>query len=190
MSKWREESIRCKPYFILFLNKGIACRNNSTVNTTARAAGSLPIEKPSDRLRLVLFLNPTTSKCLPWIYLRIIWFTTHCPPRLSRVIWKECVPFHGNVPRSSFQEIQFQTMHSGLHGYAHQSWTLTHSTDWFKSLPGTSLEVQWLKLCFPMQGVQVQILIQELRSHRPQGWKKQSIKEKEYCNKFIFSEDF
>ena len=104
MSKWREESIRCKPYFILFLNKGIACRNNSTVNTTARAAGSLPIEKPSDRLRLVLFLNPTTSKCLPWIYLRIIWFTTHCRPRLSRVIWKECVPFHSNVSRSSFQK--------------------------------------------------------------------------------------
>ena len=92
MNKWGEESIRCKPYFILFLNKGIACRNNRTVNTTACAAGSLPIEKPSDQLRLVLLLNPTTSKCLPWIYLRIIWFTTHCRPHLSRVIWKECVP--------------------------------------------------------------------------------------------------
>ena len=31
---------------------------------------------------------------------------------------------------------------------------------------GTSL-VQWLRLCLPMQGVQVQSLVGELRSHVP-----------------------
>ena len=35
--------------------------------------------------------------------------------------------------------------------------------------PGTSLAVQWLRLCFPMQGTQVQPLVGELRSHMPRG---------------------
>ena len=30
---------------------------------------------------------------------------------------------------------------------------------------GNSLEVQWLRLCVPMQGAQVQSLVRELRSH-------------------------
>ena len=33
------------------------------------------------------------------------------------------------------------------------------------SYTGTSLMVQWLRLCFPMQGAQVQSLVRELRSH-------------------------
>ena len=39
-----------------------------------------------------------------------------------------------------------------------------------------------------MQGVWVQSLVGELRSHRPRGQKKQNIKQKQYCNKF--NEDF
>ena len=35
-----------------------------------------------------------------------------------------------------------------------------------------------------MQGVQVQPLVGELRSHIPQGLKNQIIKQKQYCNKF------
>ena len=34
---------------------------------------------------------------------------------------------------------------------------------------GTSLEVQWLKLHLPMQGVWVRSLVRELRSYRPHG---------------------
>ena len=36
-----------------------------------------------------------------------------------------------------------------------------------KRLPGTSLVVQWLRLCFPMQNSWVQSLVGELRSHVP-----------------------
>jgi len=34
---------------------------------------------------------------------------------------------------------------------------------------GTSLAVQWLRLCLPMQGAQVQFLVMELRSHIPKS---------------------
>ena len=40
-----------------------------------------------------------------------------------------------------------------------------------KECGGTSLVVQWLRLCLPMQGVQVRTLIRELRSHMPCGQK-------------------
>lgn len=33
--KWGEESVRCKLYFMFFLNKGMACRNMRAVPTTA-----------------------------------------------------------------------------------------------------------------------------------------------------------
>ena len=46
---------------------------------------------------------------------------------------------------------------------------------------GTSLAVQWLRLCLPIQGVQVQSLVREPRSHMPCS---QKNKEKQYCNKF------
>ena len=36
---------------------------------------------------------------------------------------------------------------------------------------GTSPVVQWLRLCLPMKGVQVQSLVRELRYHMPQGQK-------------------
>ena len=36
---------------------------------------------------------------------------------------------------------------------------------------GTSLLVQWLRLRLPMQGVRVQSLVGELRSHMPRGQK-------------------
>ena len=36
---------------------------------------------------------------------------------------------------------------------------------------GTSLEVQWLRLCLPTRGVQVRSLVEELRSYMPWGQK-------------------
>ena len=35
----------------------------------------------------------------------------------------------------------------------------------------TSLVVQWLRLCLPLQTVQVQSLVEKLRSHMPHSWK-------------------
>ena len=50
---------------------------------------------------------------------------------------------------------------------------------------GTSLTVQWLGLCLPMQGLRVRSLVGELGSHMPRGQKtKQNIEEKQYCNRF------
>ena len=40
-----------------------------------------------------------------------------------------------------------------------------------KNIRGASLAVQWLRLCLPMQGVQVQSLVGQLRSHMPRGQK-------------------
>ena len=40
----------------------------------------------------------------------------------------------------------------------------------------TSLMIQWLRLCLPMQGVWVQSLVGELRFHMPHGQKNQVIK--------------
>jgi len=37
---------------------------------------------------------------------------------------------------------------------------------------GTSLAVQWLRLHLPMQGVWVQSLVRELRSHMPEKQKR------------------
>ena len=51
-----------------------------------------------------------------------------------------------------------------------------------KTPSGTSLMVQWLRLCLPIQGIQVQSLVQDLRSHI--GASTQNIKQKQYCNKF------
>ena len=53
---------------------------------------------------------------------------------------------------------------------------------------GTSPVVQWLRLGLSMQGLQVQSLVKELRSYMPHGQKTQTIKQKQYCNKF--SKDF
>ena len=51
---------------------------------------------------------------------------------------------------------------------------------------GTSLVVQGLRLCFPMQGVWVQSLVRERKSHVPRSQKMETLKEKQkqYCNKF------
>ena len=53
---------------------------------------------------------------------------------------------------------------------------------------GTSLAVWWLRLRLPMQGLWVQSLIEEIRSHKPCSRKNQSINQKQYCSKF--NEDF
>ena len=53
-----------------------------------------------------------------------------------------------------------------------------------KMLAATSLVVQWLRLCLPMQGVWVQYLVRKLRSHMPRGQKSKNIKQKQYYNKF------
>ena len=39
-------------------------------------------------------------------------------------------------------------------------------------------------LCLPMQGVRVQSLVRELRSHMSRGKINQNIKQKQYYNKF------
>ena len=51
---------------------------------------------------------------------------------------------------------------------------------------GTSLEVQWLRLHFSVQGVHVRSLIRQLRSHLPGGQNNQNggKKKKQYCNEF------
>ena len=49
---------------------------------------------------------------------------------------------------------------------------------------GTFLVVQWLRPHLPMQGVRVQFLVRELRSHMPQAPKNQKMKWKQHCNKF------
>ena len=36
--------------------------------------------------------------------------------------------------------------------------------------------VQWLRICFPIQGTQVQFLVRELRSHMPCGMAKRNLK--------------
>ena len=53
-----------------------------------------------------------------------------------------------------------------------------------KLVHGTFLEVQWLRLHLSMQGVWVQSLVGEQRSHIPHGQRNQNIKQKKYCNKF------
>ena len=50
---------------------------------------------------------------------------------------------------------------------------------------GTSLVDQWLRLHLPMQGVQVQFLARELRSHMPCGQKNQNAKQKQNCKSSI-----
>ena len=40
-----------------------------------------------------------------------------------------------------------------------------------RHIVGMSLEVQWLRPCFPMQGVQVRSLVGELGSHMPRDQK-------------------
>ena len=50
----------------------------------------------------------------------------------------------------------------------------SHNTSSKINDQGTSLEVQWLRLCLPMQGVKVQSLVGKLRSHMPWGQKKKT----------------
>ena len=52
--------------------------------------------------------------------------------------------------------------------------------------PGTSLVVQWLRPYLPMQGVWVQSLFRELRSHISCS-QKTKTENKQYCNKFYKS---
>ena len=59
-----------------------------------------------------------------------------------------------------------------------------HNTSSKTNDQGTSLEVHWLRLCLPMQGVRVQSLVGELRSHMPWGQNNQKISQKQNCNKF------
>ena len=59
----------------------------------------------------------------------------------------------------------------------------TGSGWWSVVVSGTSLAVQWLRLCLPMQAGLIQSLVRELKSHSPwdQNIKK---KQKQYCDKF------
>ena len=49
----------------------------------------------------------------------------------------------------------------------------------------TSLVVQWLRLRLPMQGVQGQSLVGELKISHVLGSKDQNIKQNQYCHRFI-----
>ena len=63
-------------------------------------------------------------------------------------------------------------------------WKITTTTIRFRD---TSLVIQCLRLCLPMQGVRLQSLVWELRSHMPHGKKKNNPEQKRqkwYCNKF------
>ena len=57
----------------------------------------------------------------------------------------------------------------------------THKKGWDYE---TSLAVQWLRFCLPMQGVQVQPFSQGAKIPHASWPKKQNIKQKQYCNKF------
>ena len=52
------------------------------------------------------------------------------------------------------------------------------------SFEGTSLAVQWLRLCLTGKGVLVRSLVEELRAKIPHASRPKNIKEKQYCNKF------
>ena len=52
------------------------------------------------------------------------------------------------------------------------------------SVPGTSLVVQWLRLCLPMQWGRGSIPGLGARIPHASWPKKQNIKQKQYCNKF------
>ena len=52
------------------------------------------------------------------------------------------------------------------------SWLVASRSSWKKEQirrPGPSLVVQWLRLCFPVQGVRVWSLVRELGLHMPLG---------------------
>ena len=57
------------------------------------------------------------------------------------------------------------------------------SLDIYKSILGTFLVDQWLRLCLPTQGVHVQLLVRE-QDPTCLFAKKQNMKQKQYCNKF------
>ena len=70
-----------------------------------------------------------------------------------------------------------------------QTYLFSNNGKWLLKWFGASLVVHWLGLHLPMQGVWVWSLVEELRSHTPQGQKKrkeknQNTKQKQYCNKF------
>ena len=51
-----------------------------------------------------------------------------------------------------------------------------------RTFTGTSLAVQWLELHLPMQGVWIQSLVRELRSHIPRGQKTKNCETEAYDN--------
>ena len=51
---------------------------------------------------------------------------------------------------------------------------------YLRALPGSPV----VKTSLPMQGVPVQFLVRELRSHIPCGQKTKNTEQKQYCNKF------
>ena len=57
---------------------------------------------------------------------------------------------------------------SGQAGLDSETFTLRRS---LKLREGTSLAIQWLRLCLPTQGVKVQFLVRKLRSHIPHSQK-------------------
>ena len=60
--------------------------------------------------------------------------------------------------------------------------------NYLKWLLGTSLLAHWLRFYVSMQGMLVQSLVRELKSHMPCRQKNQNIKQKQYC--ITFNKDF
>ena len=55
---------------------------------------------------------------------------------------------------------------------------------WWAAVYGITQSRIWLKWLSSSNGVQVWSLVRELRSHLPQSRKNQTIKQRQYCNKF------
>ena len=84
----------------------------------------------------------------------------------DREVW--CAAVHGVAKSQTWlrdwTEVNWTEVH--LENVTkHRVWCLEHSAGWIKTTPGTSLVGQWVGLHLPMQGVQVQSLVRELKSH-------------------------
>lgn len=64
-----------------------------------------------------------------------------------------------------------------------QTLSFSSHQDLRNSCPGTSLVVQWSRLCLPMQRVWIPYPIRKLRAHMLHGQKTET-KQKRHCNKF------
>ena len=130
-----------------------------------------------------------TSLC--YGQMQIVW-PLSCPVKASEVK-NTILSQYTTQADSKIHMARHRTQNSESHLEDEQSWK-TH-TCWFQNLLqsycsqdsiGTSLMVQWLRLCFPKQGVWVRSLVRVSTWPRgPPPKKNQNIKQKHYCNNSI-----